>query len=327
MDNHPATSATGLDPQARAVIDARARIPADGLPGIRAKYLLCAERFGPRIPVSTAVTELVVESAAASVRHYVPAGGHTGGLLVWAHGGGWIAGSAAGFDGTAAALATHSRTPVVSIDYALAPENPFPRALQQVRDVLAWTRGRAGAQVLGHDPGRVVAGGDSAGANLITVAARDSAEHALAGQVLVYPVTDRRMTRPSYGGPSPILSKDALETCWQLYLGQSPDADGPEISPIDADLAGLPSTLIALAGFDVLHDDGVAYANALRTAGVEVETHTYPRLPHGFLDWAGTVAHSRAAQARVGRFVRAAVTSGRRRDQSDSRTTRTEHTQ
>ncbi|MGY4099372.1 alpha/beta hydrolase [Nocardia sp. R16R-3T] len=304
------------------MVDARAEIPAVDLVDIRAKYLVCAERFGPRIPAGTVVTKAVVESRTnTSVRHYVPAGcAPTGGLLVWAHGGGWIAGSAAGFDRTAASLAAHSRTPVLSIDYSLAPESPFPVALHEARAVLAWVRSRAGAEVLGHDPRRVVAGGDSAGGNLITIAARGPGEHPLAGQVLVYPVTDRRMERPSYAGASPTLSAAALETCWKLYLGTAADSTGPDISPIDAELGGLPPTLIVLAGIDILHDDGAAYAAAMRAAGVEVETHTYPGLPHGFLDWAGSVGRSRDAHARVGRFVRTTASSGSRRVQSDSPT-------
>jgi len=305
LDSHAAE----VDPEARTVVAARDAVPAGDLEAMRRKYAICGTRFAPSMQEGLQVHEHVIEENGrrTPTRLYQPAGAATGGLVVWAHGGGWITGSVAGFEGTAASIAAHSNTAVLSIDYALAPEHPFPHALEQVRDVVRWVREGDGVDVLGHDPDRVVVGGDSAGGNLVAVAARTPHLRPLVGQVLVYSVTDRRSTRPSYSEPSPVLSASALEACWDMYLGGPVTGPLPDFSPIDGELGGLPRTLLVQAGLDILRDDGVAYSAALRAAGVQVETHTYPDLPHGFLDWAGVVRQSREAHARIGRFVRAVV--------------------
>ncbi|WP_433504859.1 alpha/beta hydrolase [Pseudonocardia halophobica] len=311
MTGQPAPTTHTLDAEAEAVITARAAIPAADLVEMRGKYAICGERFAPAVPDDVAVRDLAVPVPGGdevAVRTYAPAGMTvTDGLLVWAHGGGWITGSAAGFDGTAAALATSSATRALSIDYSLAPENPFPRALEEVRAVLDWVGSAEGAQAIGHDPARVVVGGDSAGGNLVTVAAR-TCSVALAGQVLAYPVTDRRMERASYAGPSPVLSAEAMATCWKLYLGDAADhTPHPDFSPVDGELAGLPPTLLVLAGLDILHDDGLAYADALRAADVAVEVADHADLPHGFLEWSAAVSRSREAHERIGAFIRSHV--------------------
>jgi acetyl esterase len=306
----PAPIAATLDPQAAVVVAARAAIPATNLAEMRLKYETAGKRFAPPVPPTMSVRDLEVRlpvAGSASVRSYVPASAQiTDGLLVWAHGGGWITGSAAGFDGTAAALATHSATRTLSIDYSLAPENPFPRALDEVRAVIEWVQTAEATDALGHNAARVVVGGDSVGGNLITIAASRSARTMpLAGQVLVYPVTDRRMT--PCDRPSPVLTAEAMATCWKLYLGDAARAPHPDFSPLHADLAGLPPTLLVLAGLDILYDDGVAYGLALQAADVPTEVATYPDLPHGFLEWARLVQRSRHAHARIGEFVRARV--------------------
>ncbi|MEU1548375.1 alpha/beta hydrolase [Nocardia sp. NPDC005745] len=300
-----------LDPEAAIVIAARAAIPAADLSEMRLKYETVGRRFAPEVPPDMSVRDIEIEfrdTGSVSVRSYLPAGAPvTEGLLVWAHGGGWIIGSAAGFDGTAAALAAHSGTRTLSIDYSLAPENPFPCALDEVRAVIDWVRTAEASDMLGHDPARVVVGGDSAGGNLITVAAAQaSGAVPLAGQVLAYPVTDCRVSTAS-DTPSPALTAEALTTCWQLYLGDTERAPHPDFSPIHGDLAGLPPTLLVLAGLDILYDTGVIYGQALRAAGVPTEIVTYSDLPHVFLEWAREVRRSRHAHALIGDFVRARV--------------------
>lgn len=310
MPATPDRNETSLDPEAAVVLAARAAIPAGDLGAMRRKYETAGRRFAQAVPPNMAVRDIEVTLATLGrrvpVRTYLPADAPAGGgLLVWAHGGGWITGSAAGFDGTAASLAAHCCTRTLSIDYSLSPENPFPRALDEVRAVIDWVRTLPASDVVGHDPARVVVGGDSAGGNLITVAAAQSAGAVpLAGQVLAYPVTSRRLDMAS-DTPSPMLTADALAACWRFYLGGAERVPLTDVSPVDGDLAALPATLLLLAGLDILFDDGVVYGRALRAAGVATEVATYADLPHGFLEWAGAVGRSRDAHARIGRFVRA----------------------
>lgn len=302
---------TALDPEAAAVVAERAAIPAAELAELRVKYGIAGQRFAAPVPpdVSVRTVEIPCRGAVVAARSYLPAGARvTDGLLVWAHGGGWIGGSAMGFERTAAQLAVHSGTRTLSIDYSLAPENPFPRSLHEVRAVMDWVRTAQASDLLGHDPARVVVGGDSAGGNLIAAAARTAAGPLpLAGQVLAYPVTTRAVAARD-GVDSPMLSAEAMATSWRLYLGDDePATPHPDFSPIHGDLAGLPQTLLVLAGLDILHDDGVDFGQALRRAGVSTELIAYPDLPHGFLEWTGRVRRSREAHARIGNFVRARV--------------------
>lgn len=303
---------TALHPEAAAVVAERAAMQATNLAEMRVKYAIAGQRFAAPVPpdVSVSTVEIPCRGGAVAARCYLPTGGLvTDGLLVWAHGGGWIVGSAAGFERTAAQLAVNSHTRTLSIDYSLAPENPFPRGLDEVRAVVDWVRSAEAATLLGHHPARIVVGGDSAGGNLIAVAAAGAAvgPPPLAGQVLAYPVTTRAVPAQD-GVNSPMLSAEALATSWRLYLGD----DGPatpqrDFSPIHGDLAGLPPTLLVLAGLDILHDDGAGYGRALQEAGVSTEVIAYPDLPHGFLEWTGRVRPSREAHARIGDFVRGRV--------------------
>lgn len=238
-------------------------------------------------------------------RRYVPRALRTGRILVWFHGGGWVTGGIGYSDQFCRFLADGAGCEVLSVDYRLAPEHPFPAA---VEDALAAVRWAASA-------GReVVVGGDSAGGNLAAVAAQElaAAQRAagrsgslpgvrLAGQLLVYPVLDTDRGRPSY------LAYDGLvlgvaEMGWFFaqYLPREQDRANPRAAPLRASgLGGLPPAVIAVAGHDPLRDEGAAYAERLRAAEVPVTLLEFPSLPHGFLRFTGPVQAAADAAAQI----------------------------
>jgi acetyl esterase len=229
------------------------------------------------------------------------------GVLVWLHGGGWYVGDVECFDRVTRQLANASGAVCVSVDYRLAPEHRFPAAVDDARAAVRWAAGHGAAQ-LGTDPKRVVVGGDSAGGNLAAVAARH--ERAIVrAQLLAYPALDAAMAGDSYRefAAGPMLTPDAMANCWDRYLGDADRAD-PDASPLAArDLDGLPPAYIAVAGHDVLRDDGLRYAEALRAAGVEVTLDRYDDMVHSFLRWGGVVDRARELIEALGDYARAAL--------------------
>jgi acetyl esterase len=287
-----------IHPQVEALIAAQETAPdEDGPPSLEAvrdRYLeIALERGGAQEPVDEVRDLVIPRDASGSVpaRLYVPLHGpRLAGRLLWIHGGGWCLGNLEGFDRVCRALANAGGMEVVSVDYRLAPECAYPAGLEDVCAAVAWAEGPT------------VLGGDSAGANLATVALQRACGDVRA-QVLVYPVTDATMSGPSYGeADQRMLRVSEMEACWVAYRGEMP-ADHPELSPLHADLAGQPPALIAVAGEDILRSDGEAYAEALRAAGVEVTLSCYEDMTHGFLRWGGVVDRSRELVAEVAEFA------------------------
>ncbi len=301
----------GLHPQVAAVL-ARGDAGPDGvapdLEALRASYLATALRLGgAREPV--AATEDVAIAPGLLGRAYTPLHRAAGpaGCVLFLHGGGWIMGDLEGFDHVCRALANACGHTVVSVDYRLAPEHPFPAAVDDARAALAWVRGRGAAQ-LGHEPDRVVIGGDSAGGNLATVAARDGGVRL---QLLVYPVTDGALDTASHlaGTHGPLLTRAEMDGCWTAYVPDGRRED-PDASPLRAPLAvhaGAPPALVVVCGFDVLRDEAIAYAARLREAGVAVELVDFPDMVHGFLRWGGVVDRARELLDLLGARARAAL--------------------
>jgi acetyl esterase len=229
-------------------------------------------------------------------RLYQPAISEPGGITVWFHGGGWITGDLGYSDEICRLIAQSSGRPVLSVDYRLAPEHPFPAAVKDALTAVRWAaqQGR----------GEVVVAGDSAGGNLAAVAATElsrAPDVRLAGQLLVYPVLDTDFSRPSYAANGPVLLS-AADMAWFLghYCNDPAQLWSPRVAPLRCpDLAGLPRTVIILAGHDPLVDEGLAYAAALHAAGVPVTARTFESLAHGFLRFTGPVAAARAAAAEV----------------------------
>ena len=207
------------------------------------------------------------------------------GLIVYLHGGGWVIGSIEDYEVLARKLCAETGCAVLVPDYRLAPEHPFPAAPDDCEDALLWAW-RERRHLIGHD-GALVVAGDSAGGNLATVsaAALQGRVH-LAGQVLIYPVTDSDVDRPSYqafGNGDVPLSRTDMVWFFQHYAPRSALSD-PRISPLRAEsLHGQPPAIVITAENDVLRDEGEAYASKLVEAGVPTVSRRYDGMTHGFI--------------------------------------------
>ncbi|PYE15923.1 acetyl esterase [Williamsia limnetica] len=212
-------------------------------------------------------------------------------VIVYFHGGGWVIGDIdLQYDHLARDLATRTRSTVVLVNYRKAPEHPFPTALEDSWLGLSWAAGNAGDLAVADAP--LIVGGDSAGGNIATVLtrwARDRGGPAIGCQVLVYPVTDCDLDRPSYLAPENqlLLGRDTMAWFWGHYLADPSERMSPDASPIRADsLADLPPALVYVAEFDPLHDEGVAYAEALQAAGVPVTLEEAAGQMHAYFQMA-----------------------------------------
>ncbi|MDP9035708.1 MAG: alpha/beta hydrolase, partial [Myxococcota bacterium] len=215
--------------------------------------------------------------------------------LVWFHGGGWVLGSLASAHRVCGALAKRAGVVVVSIDYRLAPEYPFPAGALDAIAATRWILETAPS--LGIDPRAVAVGGDSAGGNLAALAAQAlrSEPRRPAFQLLVYPATELTRSHESHRlfAEDYILSKRAMDWYLGHYLPDPESASDPAASPFFAtDLSGLPPALVLTAGFDPLRDEGRAYADKMRAAGVEVEHACAAGLVHGFLAMTGSIGEA-----------------------------------
>lgn len=205
------------------------------------------------------------------------------GAIVWLHGGGFVMGNLDTEHPWAARLADGSGAVVISVNYRLAPENPFPAALDDVYAVLTWTAERA--LELGIDPGRIAVGGHSAGGGLaaaLALRARDQQGPPIRFQLLNQPGLDDRQTAWSAQQftNTPWMNRDKVTQLWRHYLGFTPAS--PYAAPARAtDLAGLPPAYVATAEFCPNRDEDIDYAVRLLQAGVPVELHQWPGTFHG----------------------------------------------
>jgi acetyl esterase len=252
--------------------------------------------------VSVATLELPGPAGPRPARLYTPAGApRRGPLLLYLHGGGWVFGSPATHDGVSRFLACHARVRVLSASYRLAPKHRFPAAVEDAHAALEWTI--ANADELGAD--RVGVGGDSAGGNLATVVANTNRER-LAFQLLIYPVTDLSREHDSYAtfADGPLLTARQMRWFRSQYLGRDDDALDPRASPLLADdLAAMPPTYLALAGFDPLYDEGLAYGSRLQEADVDTTLAPHPRQVHAFAELTAASPSARAALRQACRWL------------------------
>jgi acetyl esterase len=247
-----------------------------------------------------------VRDAEIAGRRYRPAGAH--GTIVWLHGGGWVMDGIESSDAMCRILATSAAATVVSVDYRVAPEHPFPVPLDDCFDALSWVAALDRSSPL-------VVGGDSAGGNMAAVCAlraRDRGGPSLAAQVLVYPATDTDMTTASYRehGGNELLMLGTAEMAWffDQYVPNAADRENPEVAPLRAaDLSGLPPAIVVVAEYDPLRDDGLRYGEHLGAAGVDVTLLRYDDMPHVFFSFVNLFETGNEAVARVGLTIRAMI--------------------
>lgn len=288
-----------LHPQVAALLERAARSPLPPyhtVPAFVARRIYRDTRavLAPR-PPEVAESRLVVFDKRIAVRAYRPAKDEVLPALVYFHGGGWTIGDLDTHDVLCRQLANGARCAVFSVDYRLAPEAPFPAA---VDDCMAATRFVFQQfSTLGIDPARVAVGGDSAGGNLAAVVALHR-ELPIAFQLLIYPATDQRCQMPSHqrNGQGYLLTKEAIAYFRGCYLPDAKHWTDWRASPLlAAGHVGLPPAFVLTAGFDPLLDEGRAYAEKLRAAGVGVEYREYADMVHGFILFGGVLDTANAA--------------------------------
>ena len=309
-----------LDPDAAAVFKAfqeAGRPPYETVTPAEARQLYLAGRVvsNPEPPELESAKPLSIPAphGAIPARIYTPKNPRkTNGLapvLVFFHGGGWVIGDLDSHDVVCRKLADEGRLIVISVDYRLAPEHKFPAAVDDAIEATKWIA--ANAKLLGVDASRLMVGGDSAGGNLaavVSIAARDSGGPKIAGQVLIYPGTDFRMTHPSHSEPetSILLTHSVIRWFRDHYLAGAADVHDWRASPARAKtLIGLPPAYVLTAGADPLRDEGDEYARSLKEAGVPVTFRHFPGQFHGFFTMGKLLQQANVAASEIGAWLRA----------------------
>jgi acetyl esterase len=307
--------AVPLDPQIQAMRDQRERdgvapLYTMSLAAARAADLASIRAGGGEPEPVHEVVNLTIAGPGGElpVRLYRPAADRPLPALLYFFGGGWVLGTIDTADGVSRSLANSAGALVVVAGYRLAPEHPFPAAIEDCYATVRWAAGHAAE--IGADPARFAVGGDSAGGNLaaaVTLRARAEGP-ALVGQLLVYPNTDQFADDESMRAADDPFLFNRHSVAWyrQQYLANPADAANPLASPLRApSLAGLPPALVITAEYDPLRDQGEAYARRLAADGGQVELTRYAGMTHGFFTMAGTVDASRAAVAQAASRLRA----------------------
>lgn len=260
-----------------------------------------------------ASTQVIVEdreipgpAGALPIRLYAPpgAGDALSPGLVFFHGGGWVAGSLDTHDGLCRRLCEAAGCRIVSLDYRLAPEHPFPAALMDCLLAVNWVANHAAS--LGLDRTRLAVGGDSAGGGLAAAVcqiARDAGGPPIALQLLICPILDvgRRTGSREAFGEGHFITQAAFQRDLADYVPEGCALDDPRLSPLHAvGLRGLPPALIHTAEFDPFRDEGEAYAEALRAAGVEAAATRHPGMIHYFYVLARAIPYAETAAAQIG---------------------------
>ncbi|WP_433503007.1 alpha/beta hydrolase [Pseudonocardia halophobica] len=254
----------------------------------RAAALRAGAPAGPRMERIEQV-EIPVRNGVVPARRYLARAGRPAGVVVYLHGGGWVLGGLEESDLFCRTLAVHTGCEIVSVGYRLAPEHRFPAAVNDADDVVSWIAAGLPADT------RLVVMGDSAGGNLAAVVARrarDRGAPRIDQQVLVYPVTDHRMSTPSYAehGHQMLISADDMDWFWAQYVPAEADRASADASPgLVEDLSGLPPAVVVVAEYDPLRDEALAYARRLADAGVETTLYRYDSMAHGFFALVGAL--------------------------------------
>jgi acetyl esterase len=311
-----------LDPQARAVLDA---MTAMNLPDVSTlspaeARVLSAQRRARLPPGPDAQVEDMLAVSAhgdVPVRVYKPLGaGDSLPVLMWFHGGGFVVGGVKESDAEGRDLATRTRCAVVSVDYRLAPEHPFPAAPDDCFAATKWVFDHA--PQLGVDASRIAVGGDSAGGSLagaVALMARDRGGPVIVFQLLVYPVTDQvSLETKSHleNAEGYFLTRRAILWFRDQYVPKVGDRRNPYASILHADtVEGLPPALVITAEYDPLRDEGEAYAARLERAGVPVVMRRYDGMIHGFFSLGALLDQGKAAMSGAASALASAFSGSR----------------
>jgi acetyl esterase/lipase len=312
-----------LDPQLRAVLGSiygglqgtppPAELSPSELRRINASLAFYLTAGAPPLP-HIEEREIAVPSGRARVRLYDPGTSAPAPTIVYVHGGGWVYGSIDTYDGVTRQLASRAGLRVLSIEYALAPEHPFPAGLDDCIAAIRWAASEGTA--LGIDPQRIVLAGDSAGANLALAAClsfRDEGKSPVRGAALfygAYSLDFETASEKAYGGGAYFIGTAEIARYWNDYLANEANRQNMLAVPILADLAGLPPLYVAACECDPLHDDSVKLAAEAKAAGTEAELVVWPKMVHGALSIMGWIDAMGPEVDRAGAFLRRVAGSG-----------------
>jgi len=308
-----------LNPQAAALLQQGAESGAPtldaGTPDEgRAVFLAMTGQVGlPPVEVAQ-IREIQIPGPNGDIRSLVITPNNAGDgplpVLIYYHGGGWVIGCPESHNSETRFYADAAKCVVVVPDYRLSPEHKFPAAPEDCYAVLEWVA--ANGDAINGDPSRIAVGGDSAGGNLSAVVAQMTRERggpAISLQVLVYPATDMSQDSESYESNKDgyFLTGEMMAWFRKHYLLGPSDIKDTRASPLLAqDFSGLAPALVMTAGYDPLRDEGDAYADRLKSAGVAVEHIKYPGQIHGFVSMAGVIDEGREFLERAAKALRQA---------------------
>ncbi|WIM86230.1 alpha/beta hydrolase [Candidatus Mycobacterium wuenschmannii] len=280
-----------LDPQLEPLIEAldAGFPPVHTMTGAQARATIKSRFARPLDPEPVAeVRDVVVPGPGGDipVRIYRPSHDASLPILIYGHGGGFVFCDLDSHDGLCRDIANRTPAVIISVDYRLAPEHPWPAAAEDFYAAAQWAADNAAD--LGGDAQRIVLGGDSAGGNLAAVTAvmtRDRGGHPIAAQLLIYPVIAANFATESYRlyGKGFYNPEPAMRWYWDQYVPAVADRKHPYASPLQADLAGLPPAVVVIAGHDPLRDEGLMFADALDAAGVSTARCVFEGGIHGFV--------------------------------------------
>lgn len=312
-----------LDPLLKAFLDQMASQPGPKMSEIapaqaRELFVGLMSMVGPKdVPIGKAVNQTIpAPQGEIPIRIYTPVAAAAEALptLIFFHGGGWVIGSVETHDGLCRMIANESACRVISVEYRLSPESKFPGPVDDAFAAVTWIE--ANASALGVDANRLAVGGDSAGGALAAVVAQMAKEKGkpkIAFQMLFFPVTqigeDTVSMREFAEGY--FLETATLKWFYDNYLPAGADKNDPHISPLSAkDFHGLPPAYIMLAGFDPLHDEGLAYADKLRAAGVPVTVSDHADMVHDFIYMQMVLPQAPTALAAAAAALKSALKAG-----------------